>query len=130
MTREEAKTLLPIIQAFAEGKTIQYETREGCIDLDTLNPHSAILSKYRIKSEPKYRPFKTQEECWNEMMKHQPFGWVKSKNSGSLFAISLVLWDKDFNDVFVTFGCGESHSSKSVLNEFTFADGAPFGIEE
>ena len=63
MTREEAKELLPIIQAFAEGKTIQYETREGWIDLDTLNPHSAVLSKYRIKPGPKYRPFTHVEEC-------------------------------------------------------------------
>lgn len=28
-------------------------------------------------TEPSYRPFKNQEECWNEMLKHEPFGWVK-----------------------------------------------------
>ena len=61
MTREEEKELPPVIQAFAEGKTIQYETRDGLIDLDTLNQHCAALLKYRIKSEPKYRPFKIQE---------------------------------------------------------------------
>lgn len=33
--------------------------------------------EYRIKPEPKYRPFKDAEECWNEMQKHQPFGWTK-----------------------------------------------------
>ena len=78
MTREEAKKLLPIIQAFAEGKTIQYEASDGWIDLDALYPHSDILSKYRIKPETKYRPFETQEECWHEMHKHADFGYIKN----------------------------------------------------
>ena len=82
MTREEAKKeLLPIIQAFAEGKTIQYKFNEGWLDLDRL----VVLrdtSKYRIKPEPKYRPFKSQEECWEEMHKHPDFGWIKGKVTG------------------------------------------------
>ena len=132
MTRKEAKELLPIIQAFAEGKTIQYEASDGWIDLDALYPHSDILSKYRIKPEVKYRPFKTQEECWNEMLKHQPFGWAKSKKSERHFSIGSVLWDNDFNDVFVTFAFDGmlGRSSKSVFEDFTFDDGTPFGIKE
>ena len=76
MTREEAKELLPIIQAFAEGKTIQSKqinaSDKEWSDIEVCNflrEHS-----YRIKPEPKYRSFHTQEECWNEMLKHQPFG--------------------------------------------------------
>ena len=34
---------------------------------------------FRIKPEPKYRPFENAEECLAEMQKHQPFGWVKDK---------------------------------------------------
>ena len=81
MTREEAKELLPIIQAFAEGKTIQFRCKTGeWLDIIN-NEFDFILSPddYRIKPEPKYRLFKTQEECWNEMLKHQPFGWVKDE---------------------------------------------------
>lgn len=57
MNREQAKELLPIIQAFAEGKTIQVqEDIDWCYlgnDADfNLNP-----SRYRIKPSPKYRPF-------------------------------------------------------------------------
>ena len=132
MTREQAKELLPIIQAFAEGKTIQYETRDGWIDLDALYPHSDILSKYRIKPEQKCRPFKSQEECWEEMLKHQPFGWVKSKKSGGDFSIGSVLWNNEFDDVFVTFACDGmlGRSSKSMFEDFTFADGETFGIKE
>lgn len=80
MTREQAKELLPIIQAFAEGKDIQIATAGEWKDVDesweilfTEPPHC-----YRIKPKIKYRPFKSQEECWNEMLKHRPFGWLKS----------------------------------------------------
>ena len=132
MTRKEAKELLPIIQAFAEGKEIEYY---DCNDDDWIKTDTPIWASkinYRIKPEPKYRPFKTQEECWNEMLKHQPFGWVKSKKSGSHFSIGSVLWDKEFDDVFVTFACDGmlGRSSKSMFEDFTFADGTPFGIKE
>ena len=122
MTREEAKELFPVIQAFAEGKTIQYETREGWIDLDTLNPHSAILSKYRIKPEPKYRPFKTQEECWNEMLKHQPFGWVKNE-CGNIFNIIAIFKDS------IKLNERDTYYSE-CYKQFKFIDGTPFGIKE
>ena len=123
MTREEAKELLPIIQAFAEGKTIQYETRDGWMDLDALYPHSDILSKYRIKPEVKYRPFKTQEECWNEMHKHPDFGWVAAQDSKVIYHINIV-------------GNGYIHIDGSSIifsiafGEYEFTDGTPFGIKE
>ena len=133
MTREEAKELLPIIQAFSEGKTIEiYSDREwkdliiGSIKFD------CKPSCYRIKPEPKYRPFKTKEECWNEMQNHQPFGWLKSKKNGSFCCIGEVSWSDAFRDVHITYSTNESlaHSTISVFNEYTFADGTPFGIKE
>ena len=131
MTREEAKELLPILQAYVEGKTVQYEfDTDNWKDIKEPSFRSDI--KYRIKPEPKYRPFKTQKECWNEMLKHQPFGWLKSKKNERHFSIGSVFWDNDFNDVYVTFAYDGmlSRSSKSVFEDFTFADGAPFGIME
>ena len=133
MTREEAKELLPIIQAFAEGKVIEIFDDEIGWAVEKENPKFDLNPKfYRIKPEPKYRPFKTQEECWNEMLKHQPFGWAKSKKSERHFSIGSVLWDNDFNDVFVTFAFDGmlGRSSKSVFEDFTFDDGTPFGIKE
>ena len=133
MTREQAKELLPIIQAFAEGKTIDiYNNREwkdlmiGSIKFD------CKPSCYRIKPEPKYRPFKTKEECWNEMQNHQPFGWLKSKKNGSFCCIGEVSWSDAFRDVHITYSTNESlaHSTISVFNEYTFADGTPFGVIE
>ena len=122
MTRKEAKELLPIIQAFAEGKTIQYEASDGWIDLDALYPHSDILSKYRIKPEPKYRPFKTQEECWNEMHKHPDFGWVTDGYYKSTISVKL-------DSIVVTISSLEYDFGKAYIH-FTFADGTPFGIKE
>ena len=135
MTREEAKRRVELYSALADGKTIQVQNPNGGewfdVKIGTLRSISEELN-YRIKPEPKYRPFKSQEECWNEMLKHQPFGWVKSKKSGHHFSIGSVLWDKEFDDVFVTFACDGmlGRSSKSMFEDFTFDDGTPFGIRE
>ena len=134
MTREEIKRRAELYSALAEGKTIQILNMEGNwidVEVKKLNYIPETL-KFRIKPESQYRPFKTREECWIEMLKHQPFGWVKSKKSGHHFSIGSVLWDKEFDDVFVTFACDGmlGRSSKSVFEDFTFDDGTPFGIKE
>ena len=132
MTREEAKNLLPIIQAFAEGKVIEiFDDEIGWVKKENpkfnLNPDF-----YRIKPEPKYRPFKRQEECWNEMLKHQPFGFVKSKVKGYFHLIGLVQWSSELEDVMIILATSEqlARSSRSLFEEFIFADGTPFGIKE
>lgn len=88
MDRQQAKELMPIIQAFAEGKTIQAAGGRGWYDVDNINFNSC---KYRIKPEPKYRPFNDAEECWQEMQKHQPFGWVKYKEEKSILHIAILI---------------------------------------
>ena len=135
MTREEAKELLPIIQAFAAGKQIQ-DSINGSkwFDTDEINffEYEGQKIKHRIKPEPKYRPFKTQEECWNEMLKHQPFGWVKSKDKGYFRLIGLVQFASELEDVMITFATSENlaRSSHSIYENYIFADGTPFGIKE
>ena len=135
MTREQAKELLPIIQAFAEGKIIQYKNfLDEWTDIEENEGLSFIKTPldYRIKPQPKYRPFKNQEECWNEMLKHNPFGWVKSKDKGYFHLIGLVQWASELEDVMIIFATSEqlARSSRSLFEDFTFADGAPFGIKE
>lgn len=112
MTREEAKELLPIIQAFAEGKTIQFLDGGKWLDVCETDFHESTY-KYRIKPEPKYRPFKSVEECWHEMQNHHPFGWIK--RNGKYVNITLVSGESSYDDSF---------------KSFTFADGEPFGIKE
>lgn len=131
MTREEAKELLPIMQAYAEGKTIQFLDGGKWLDLYESDFYKSP-ERYRIKPEPKYRPFKTQEECWNEMQKHQPFGWLKSKKNGRFHCIGEVSWSDEFKIVTIPLSTSESlsRSSDTVFDEYTFADGTPFGVVE
>ena len=91
MKRKEVKELLPIMQAFAEGKTIE---------------------------------FKNQEECWQEMQKHQPFGWIKDNEDGHYTMITAV------DDDVITISGNNLWSFDDTMNNYTFADGTPFGIKE
>ena len=83
-------------------------------------------------TEPSYRPFKSQEECWKEMLKHQPFGWLKLKKNGRYRCIGAVSGSDKSEIVCIVFSTSESllRSSGAVFDEYTFADGTPFGIKE
>lgn len=131
MTKEEAKEFYPILQAFAEGKAIECRTKPGTISTSIPNEWTEMKEigfwndiEYRIKPEPKYRPFKNAEECWQEMQKHQPFGWVKCKEDGSLGLITLIISEEN---IFIN---GVGCNSERTMRGFTFADGTPFGILE
>ena len=135
MTREEAKSRAELYSALAEGKTIQVLSCKGeWIDIKTDElDYLKNYYKYRIKLEHKYRPFKSQEECWNEMLKHQPFGWIK--DDYKYIHITSVFKDEiectpDEDDDSNLHACIIKFTS--VYNEqgYTFADGTPFGIEE
>lgn len=114
ITRENAKELLPIIKAYGEGKKIEYFNGIKWEEREELH-FSADSSQYRIKSEPKYRPFKSIEECWNEMQKHQPFGWV------------INIKDKYYTPI--TF-LSKSTNFDCLFKNKTFIDDSPFGIKE
>lgn len=76
ITSENAKKILPIIKAYSEGKIIEHKSYKNEWSVLEELKFSDDPSNYRIKPEPKYRPFKSVEECWNEMKKHEPFGWI------------------------------------------------------
>lgn len=83
-----------------------------------------------IKSSKKYRPFKNQEECWEEMHKHPDFGWLKSKHNGSVGLIG-TLYKKDEVPMIIWATNEFNHFSSSYLfDEYIFTDGTPFGIKE
>ena len=125
MTREEAKRRAELYSALADGKIIQILNMEGNwvdVEVKKLNYIPETL-KFRIKPEPKYRPFKTQEECWNEMHKHPDFGWVVAKDSKIMYHICVV-----------GFGYVVIDSMSPIFSEafadYEFTDGKPFGIKE
>lgn len=129
MTKEEVKQLLPILVAFAEGKVIECRIKPGTISTSIPNEWTEMKEigfwngiEYRIKPEPKYRPFKDAEECWQEMQKHQPFGWVKEKERNVRTIINYI-----HNDG-VMFSCG-SVLFERLFDIYTFADWTPFGVK-
>ena len=128
MTREEAKELLPIIQAWAEGKSIQFQTDSGSWSNITKDLYPCNHpSLYRIKPEPRYRPFKTREECWNEMHKHPDFGWVKANVTCEYEQIVRIY---DYRNTELTFNIANNddvYTSEMMLNIYIFTDGTPFG---
>lgn len=147
MNRKEAAELLPIIKAFSEGKVIQVKQTSGeWISLSHIS-FDSDTKNYRTKPEPKYRPFKDAEECWAEMQKHEPFGWVKaipnkeykakyypnSKDDINLYyqvqkvAPGYIKYD-DIDD-YCEIG-EQDKSYEDVFKVITFADGTQFGILE
>ena len=131
MDRNQAKEFYPILQAFAEGKVIETRTDPNVVGkgLEDLNDWTEMKEleywvnvEYRIKPEPKYRPFKDIEECWKEMLKHEPFGWVKSTLFKDLALVQRVttLYVEINRDII---------DYKDTLEKFTFADGVPFGVK-
>ena len=124
MTREEVKEMLPVLQAFAEGKTIESRCIKGDKSLwyDDEDPSFDDDLEYRIKPEITYRPFKDAEECWLEMQKHQPFGWLKSKKDGYYSFITMLNYRFRLNGY-------DGWRFDDVINKFTFADGTPFGVK-
>ena len=124
--KEEVKSVMNIIQAFADGKTIQaidpYE--DEWVDQAGLNFKALFEGQYRIKPEHKYRPFKDAEECWQEMQKHQPFGWLKDKNDGHRTLITVV----DNEDMMALNGI-TGWDFLSIMNMYVFSDGKPFGVK-
>ena len=136
MTREEARQAAEVMMAYAEGKEIELNGRSSCgckMWEETSDPTFNWYDfMYRTKTKPKYRPFKTMEECWEEMMKHQPFGWLKSKKNGRFRCIGEMSWSDEFETVYIALSTSESlsRSADSVFEEYTFADGTPFGIKE
>lgn len=124
MTREEARKAAEVMLAYANGEEIEY-TVYGLNNWEVYNPQNNRELcfnwsdyKYRVKPEPTYRPFKNKEECWNEMLKHEPFGWIKNKDSQFYESCRDVgdygIFGASFNDAY---------------KDYTFADGTPFGIK-
>ena len=127
MTRKEAERRAELYSILAEGKTIQVQNSDGTwedIKIEVLN-HLYEYFKYRIKSEPKYRPFKTQEECWQEMLKHQSIGWIRYDDS--ICAVQNIAPE----GITITDGIKTSNFYfEECLMKMKFADDTPFGIKE
>lgn len=126
--RNEAKILVPIISAYAEGRILQYKEKEVWRDIEDSEGLSikTIIEEtenYRIK--PEYRPFANAEECWQEMQKHQPFGWIKGKEGEHHSLITSIIADEE--EVYINGISG--FVLDEIMEHYTFPDGTPFGVK-
>ena len=131
MDRNQAKEFYPFLQAFAEGRVIECRTKPSAVK-GTSVPNDWIEIneigywdniEYRVKPEPKCRPFKDAKECWSEMQKHHPFGWVKT---GESICRLITLVDVDRIQI------GNQNLNwtyAQVFKAFIFMDGQPFGVK-
>ena len=123
MTREEAGRFWPIIKAYSEGKNIELsDPCNGKWDLIEEPEFTDRANLYRIKKEPIYRPFENANECLKEMVKHHPVGWIKS--SRGIFNIFEI------GEYYIVIAKSGVNRYDAAINDFTFVDGAPFGIKE
>lgn len=139
MKKEKIKQLVDVMQAYVNGKTIQYykvdlsfkiehpgkpNFNAKWVDVDEEHHFRPDCYDYRIKPEPKYRPFKDVDECWQEMLKHQPFGWLREKKRNVYTQIGFMHTEG------IQGTSGGSSNYKAFFDCFSFADGAPFGVKE
>lgn len=135
MTKEQAKEFYPILRAYAEGRIIECRTKPSSVKgADVLNDWTEMKEieywnniEYRIKqqSEAKFRPFNTEEECRQEIRKHEPFIKYKVIESSKdvYLIIQRIKTDGIETDV-------ERLDFETAFEWFTFADGTPFGVKE
>ena len=123
MTKEKAKYLAEVLKAYAEGKSIEALLDDGWREVN-LDEYSldAENEHYRIKKEPTYRPFKNAKECFEEMKKHYPIGWMYWNNI-FVHITEIGLGCIAFDNCTYSF-------VEAFNNGYTFTDGQPFGIKE
>ena len=127
MTKEKAKYLAEIFNAYAEGKPIEvFLDGEWCEITSNGFNFDVENDSYRIKKEPKYRPFKNAKECFDEMQKHYPIGWMYWDNIWDNILVRIT----ETGVGYVEFDSYIYSFIEAFNKGFTFADGQPFGIKE
>lgn len=142
MDRNQAKEFYPILQAFAEGRVIECRTKpsalskswQGMNDWTEMKEIEFWINiEYRIKpdskAKAKYRPFANVEECWTEMKKHQPFGWVHVTDDNLYHNIIMLAPEQGCHEAYIRIGNCTVRGLEETFRIATFADGQPFGVK-
>ena len=129
MTIEKIEERIKVMQAYLDGKDVEYyDEKSSEWELD-INPSWSDKVRYRIKPEPIYRPFKSAQECIEELKKHEPFGWVKNSPNEGYYCWSITSIRCDGGVDFIKLG-EDWCSPEVIFAYYTFLDGTPFGIKE
>lgn len=139
MTRERAKELLPILQAYAEGKTIQHKLGDEWCDLSDPNFAGFDAKLYRVKPSEKYRETYRPFKSCNELV----YYWEREKVGYSANPLQMIdIWVKHkvdgrrrmivgFGENFVEVGVkAKSITLERLFDMYTFLDGSPCGVSE
>ena len=73
-----------------------------------------------IMERKKYRPFRDNKECEEEMLKHPEIGFLRLPNN------YLIAFGASSNGIY----SDKFHTYSEALYRYKFADGTPFGIKE
>jgi|GEM_PF-6791601 len=116
---------IAIMKAYEDGKTIERtisdESEWESLDYVENYPFDFVMNDYRIATEPKYRPYDSIEEAFNEAKKHG--FWVKNK-SHNLRMIGIIEGTK--SGILYIGGINASE----YLNNFVWNDdGSPCGVK-
>ena len=117
---------IAIIKAYEDGKTIEQKrfdrTEWESIVYDENYQFNFSEYEYRIKPVPKYRPYESVDEAFNEAEKHG--FWVKSKDKHSLFFIDSFEAAGN-GDIYI----GHCHVGAFIEKFVWFDDCSPCGVK-
>ena len=117
---------IAIIKAYEDGKTIErraFFTSEWK-SIDNINNYQFNFAEYeyRIKPVPKYRPYESVDEAFNEAKKHG--FWMQNVDRMYLRFIDGFHINKN-SDIFICDYCVDD-----ILDMFVWADdGSPCGVK-
>lgn len=116
---------IAIMKAYENGKTIKVKRYDETKwkSIDNIENYQFNFSKYeyRIATEPKYRPYKSVKEAFNEAKKHE--FWTKEISTG--FIINVGAFGENFEDIYIN-----GYNQNNFLDKFVWADdNSPCGIK-
>lgn len=135
--------MIKVMQAFTEGKTIQAKEVNGN-DWYVCNACNIAWDwpnyEYRVKPEPTYRPYHSDEEMLDDIKKRLDENcgsiqhplisgiWLKTKNTNSKNMI--IGYNATGINLYDSSKSSGSFSWYSAFYNFTYLDESPFGIKE
>ena len=116
---------IAIMKAYEDGKTIERkgveETEWKSIEYIEDYPFDFVANEYRIATEPKYRPYESVEEAFNEAKKHG--FWLKRKLSGRICFLTTFLEER--NTIYIN-----CRASVCGLEDYVWLDDdSPCGVK-
>ena len=104
---------------FNPVKVKVFECDHRCLLLKPFGEDKSCFKSLSQITYPGYRPFENYEECWYEMLKHEPFSWVIDGNMIRKPIIEVSKYNLLTKEA--------KHNFNTAFTCFKFVDGTPFG---